>query len=65
MTELEWREFLQGFSRELLSGPKIFSQVPSEVVKSAWMGFPGAMGHAISGLDARIGMPLPPSYRIF
>lgn len=64
-TEFDWRTFLQAFTQDLLADDSIRASVPDEVQQTGWMGFEGATEQQIIALEARLGKPLPPSYRAF
>jgi hypothetical protein len=65
MPTADWEVFLADFNRELLASPKLRNRLPPEVVQSGWLGFPGASEAELARAEARIGAPLPPSYRSF
>jgi len=60
-----WHAFLTAFSRELLRDSGIRASVPSEVLASGWLGYPGASEEEIAQAEARLGIRFPPSYRAF
>jgi hypothetical protein len=66
MNSFNWESFLRQWSRELLESitdnPE---KLPSEVIESKWLGYPGATEKQIARAEARLGMALPPSYREF
>ena len=66
MNSFNWESFLRQWSRELLASitdnPE---KLPSEVIESKWLGYPGATEKQIARAEARLGMALPPSYREF
>lgn len=66
MNSFNWESFLRQWSRELLESitdnPE---ELPSEVIESKWLGYPGATEKQIARAESRLGMPLPPSYREF
>ena len=64
MTITDWRPFLETWSRELIEAGA-HPDLPSEVVESGWLGFPGATDEQLAVLEARLGVGLPPSYRAF
>lgn len=61
----DWRSFLETYSRELLSSPQVVSRVQDDVLKSGWLGFPGATEEAILAQENKLGTRLPISYRNF
>jgi len=72
MTNVDWRSWLAQWNRELLEhldlsqyNAFIEPDITPEVVVTGWLGYPGATEEQIVHLEARLGMPLPPSYRTF
>lgn len=65
MDRSEWQAFLAQWSAALLRDPQVVANVPLDVIRSGWLGFPGATAAQVTGLEARLGAPLPPSYRTF
>jgi hypothetical protein len=65
MGHFRWRPFLERFSRDLLASEDIRSELPPEVLQSGWLGFPAASAKELAGLEARLGVRLPASYREF
>ena len=66
MSTFDWERFLRQWSQELLrSMGDELSQLPSEVIESGWLGYPGATEEQITQTEARLGKALPPSYRAF
>ena len=63
----DWHGFLIRLSEEALCDPEIieYGELPSEVIASGWLGYPGATDDEIARAEARLGAPLPPSYRAF
>lgn len=64
-SQVEWREFLQRYSRELLATDDSRIAVPEDARLSQWMGYPPATESAIAESERRLGRPLPPSLRCF
>jgi hypothetical protein len=61
-----WYELLNKFSREFLEQPEIaLYKLPDTVIKSGWLGYPGATEEQLQAAEARLGRSLPPSYRAF
>jgi hypothetical protein len=60
-----WRAFLTRASRFWLSDPDVAAALPPAAVAAGWLGFPGATEARLAAAEARLGMPLPPSYRAF
>ena len=65
MVALDWRGFLQEWSRALLASPAVAAQLPRDVVTSRWLGYTGATEEQLARAEARLGTRLPPSYREF
>ncbi len=65
MSDFDWREFLQGWSRELFGSDDLRAELPPEVIASGWLGYAGASEADIVRAEARLGQTLPPSYREF
>ncbi len=66
MPTYDWKPFLEQWSRELIAADQAdLRRLPPEVVASRWLGYPGATEDQIVALEARLEMPLPPSYRQF
>src|ERR687886_159501 len=66
MNAFNWERFLKRWSQELLdSMGQEREQVPSEVMRSGWLGYPGATEEQIARAEARLEATLPPSYRDF
>jgi hypothetical protein len=64
MKRLDWRPFLETWSRELIEAGA-YPDLPAEVAESGWLGFPGATDEQLTGVEERLGVGLPPSYREF
>jgi hypothetical protein len=73
MDSFDWLSFLQEYSRECLDDEDELlvedsdhqEQILAEVRASGWLGYPGATEAQIAAAEARIGVPLPSSYRAF
>src|SRR5436190_3046814 len=65
MATFYWREFLTEWNKELLADIEFVESLPTDVVASGWLGYPGATETEIAEVEARLGMKLPPSYREF
>jgi hypothetical protein len=68
----DWGAWLQRWNRELLArfDPAEYNAfvdpgVTPAVLASGWLGFPGVSEQQLAELEARLAMPLPPSYRSF
>jgi hypothetical protein len=64
-TIYDWRPFLRKWSEELIAAGESVEPLPEEVIKSGWLGYPGATSEAIQEAEDRLGLALPPSYRAF
>lgn len=62
---LKWRSFLKRLSDEMLTDDAVRSMLPADVVESRWLGYDGASETEIVAAEARLGITLPPSYRMF
>ena len=60
-----WAELLARWNADLIQTPEIARRLPSDVVASGWLGYPGATEAQVQGAEARLGTALPPSYRAF
>jgi len=60
-----WKPFMQQWNRDLLESEYSSYHVSAEVVRSGWLGYPGATATQIAQVEARLGVKLPPSYRSF
>lgn len=77
MNEFNWQNFLKQESRKALEEYRqaksqdskyawtSYFELPSEVISSEWLGFPGAEEEQIVAAEKRLGVTLPPSYRDF
>jgi hypothetical protein len=66
MSTFNWEYFLKRWSRELLeSMGEERSKLPTDVIQSGWLGYPGATEEQIARTEARLETTLPPSYREF
>ncbi len=61
----EWGPLLKELSEFRIGDSQLAAGLPEEMVKAEWLGQPGASEPQIQTLEARIGQPLPPSYRTF
>lgn len=66
-TAEQWRVYLAGYSADLLriADADRLDQLGEERRASGWLGFAGADADALSAVEERLGMPLPPGYRAF
>jgi hypothetical protein len=60
-----WWNLLAGMSERLLADSDLRAELEDDVVRSGWLGFPGASEDAIASAEKRIGRALPESYRDF
>ncbi|OUC13183.1 MAG: hypothetical protein B0A82_18740 [Alkalinema sp. CACIAM 70d] len=66
MNTFEWESFLRHWSRAFIESKHHEADVlPSEVIESGWLGYPGASEEQIRYAENRLGISLPPSYREF
>ncbi len=66
MPTYAWEPFLDQWSREVITADQAdLKRLSSDVVTSGWLGYEGATEDQIVALEARLGTPLPPSYRHF
>jgi hypothetical protein len=73
MSKYQWKELLTQWSSELLESKwfaenlQYFNQddYPPEVIKSGWLGYPGATEEQLVKLENYLGTALPPDYREF
>jgi hypothetical protein len=63
MTESEWKRFLTGYNRELLSYEEIVETLSSEIIKAGWLGYAAATEDRIVATEEYLGTRLPASYR--
>jgi hypothetical protein len=65
MNEATWKSFLSEYNRELLSYEEVVERLPRELLKTEWLGFPGATDEEIAATESRLNTHLPPSYCAF
>lgn len=66
MSSFDWESFLRQWSQETIDAiDRDREDLPSEVLKSGWLGYPGATKAQIARAEARLGRSLPPSYQAF
>lgn len=69
MPAVAWPELLTQWSAELLRDDTFLAQhadtMSPEARASGWVGYPAATQKEIAGLEHRLGVLLPPSYRAF
>lgn len=66
MSIFDWESFLKRWSQEIVEAiAPDRDKLPSSVIKSGWLGYPGATEQQIAEAETRLNMTLPPSYRAF
>lgn len=66
MNTFDWESFLRQWSHDFLSSETTaVERLPEAVRNSGWLGYPGATEAQISRAEERLGVHLPPSYRMF
>jgi hypothetical protein len=66
MSTFNWEHFMRQWSREWLESSGNGQNVlPTAVIQSGWLGYPGATEAQIVQAETRLGIRLPPSYRDF
>ncbi|NEO32764.1 MAG: SMI1/KNR4 family protein [Symploca sp. SIO3C6] len=66
MSYFNWENFLRQWSQDVLESMEdVDEELPSEVIESGWLGYPGATEEQIALAETRLGIVLPPSYREF
>jgi hypothetical protein len=65
MENFAWEDLLRQWGKEVLQSSDISQNLPSAVIASEWMGYPGATEEQIVRAEERLGKRLPPSYRAF
>ncbi len=66
MSSFDWESFLKRWSQETIDAiAHDRNELPPEVLKSGWLGYPGATETQITRVEARLGTVLPPSYHAF
>jgi hypothetical protein len=66
MSSFNWERFLKRWSQEIIGSiGESRRDLPPDVLKSGWLGYPGATEQQIASAEARLGKTLPPSYRAF
>ncbi|HEY0543401.1 MAG TPA: SMI1/KNR4 family protein [Actinoallomurus sp.] len=61
---MDWKPWLSRWSEEWIRSADP-AEVDPEVLRDQWLGFAPATEEAVAAAEARIGMPLPPSFREF
>jgi hypothetical protein len=62
---IDWEKFLMKWAQQIVRIPEYRDRLPSDVLKSGWLGYPGALEADIKNCEVRIGKTLPHSYREF
>lgn len=66
MSSFDWERFLKRWSQEIIDAiGRDRDDLPTEVLRSGWLGYPGATEQQITQAEARLGKTLPPSYQAF
>lgn len=75
MEKFDWEIFLKQESKKIIMNyeenknnseeNRNFLELPPETIKSEWLGYPGATEEQIVAAETRLGIILPPSYRMF
>ncbi len=61
---LDWKPFLTQWSKQLLQS-SLATDLHPPVDSADWLGFKGATNQTIKNVETRLGIDLPPSYRVF
>ncbi|GLW35734.1 SMI1/KNR4 family protein [Actinoplanes regularis] len=66
-TAEQWRDYLAGYSADFLrvADADRLSELGDERRASGWLGFAGAKQDALTAVEKRLGVALPPGYRAF
>ena len=65
MGVFEWGSLMTEWNERLFRCHRVVDELPSEVRRSGWLGYPPATEEQIRSTEARLGVALPPSYREF
>ncbi|MEO0758132.1 MAG: SMI1/KNR4 family protein [Cyanobacteria bacterium J06648_16] len=65
MNGFDWRCFLMQWSTQAIDATANREDLPPEVIKSGWLGYPGASEEQIRQAEERLQVSLPPSYKAF
>ncbi|QLE51863.1 SMI1/KNR4 family protein [Nostoc sp. C057] len=67
MKTFDWESRIREWSRQRIEALEEYEQekLPSEVIESGYLGYPGATEEQISAAEARLGVTFPSSYREF
>jgi SMI1 / KNR4 family (SUKH-1) len=66
MSIFDWESFLKRWSQETVEAiASDQNKLPPSVIKSGWLGYPGATEQQIAEAEARLNITLPPSYKAF
>ncbi|MGZ3664959.1 MAG: SMI1/KNR4 family protein [Ktedonobacterales bacterium] len=67
MANYAWQEFLERWFHDVFAyrEQEALEMMPQELVRSRWLGYPGASAAQIVAVEQRLGVTLPPSYRTF
>lgn len=64
MPRMDWKPWLSRWSAEWIQSSEPADLDP-QVLRDRWLGFAPASEEAVAAAEARLGLPLPPSYRDF
>ncbi|MGZ6390975.1 MAG: SMI1/KNR4 family protein, partial [Ktedonobacterales bacterium] len=67
MANYAWQEFLERWFHDVFAyrEQEALEMMPQELVRSRWLGYPGASAAQIVAVEQRLGVTSPPSYRTF
>jgi SMI1 / KNR4 family (SUKH-1) len=67
MVRYAWRDLLERWFRDVFAYREqdALDMMPPDLVRSRWLGYPGATEAQLTAAEARLGAALPPSYRAF
>ncbi len=64
MPRMDWKPWLSRWSAEWIQSSEP-AELDPQVLRDRWLGFAPASEEAVAAAEARLGLPLPPSYRDF
>ena len=64
MVSFRWTDLLTQWSTDLINS-KYGVDLPPDVIARGWLGYPGATEEQLMAVEHRLGISLPPSYRLF
>lgn len=67
MANAAWHAFLEDWFHDVFAyrEQEALAMMPQELVRSRWLGYPGASEAQLVAAEQRLGVILPPSYRAF